>query len=193
MKQKNILLQLIFGLILVSFNLTTFGQDTSNDLESSDKINILKGLLEKPDSLTGNNSGQIVYTKDIIPSIDLLFPKMKRHGIDSSKERSKIIWRKTMKVTDWESFAGKDLLDWMTKIPTQFPGHRPDEIEIRIVFGVYTEDFLKTHVTDVTLRNSKRNRITAFLIPYLITTDKAANQRIATMGQTGYDLGGLHP
>jgi len=192
MKQRNILLQLFFAIMLISSTLITFGQAASKELTSSAKIDILKRLFKKPDSINGNVSGQVVSTDDITPCSNLLIPAMKRHGIDSKRKRSKIIWRKTMKVTDWESFTGNDLLTWMTNIPAQFPPHKPDEIEIRIVLGVYTEDFLKKYVAE-NLRESKRNRITAFLIPYLLTKDKVRNQITATIGKTGFDLGGLHP
>ncbi len=164
-----------------------------------DKFAILKQLLDKNHSLTGNGYGQAVDSLYAGPCIRQFSPDMYRHGINQKGGKSKIIWRRTRKITDWESFSGLALVDWLTHVPGLFPaGTILDHIEIRVVFGVYSTGFLEHYFpNDPNIRKEKANRIAAFLVPFLI--EKIIDPKtkkliiIETQGSGAYDLGNLHP
>jgi hypothetical protein len=105
---------------------------------------------------------------------------------------------KTSLITTGESFIGKDFLDWLNGIATQYSAANKT-LKIKIQMGVYDMNYLNTYESDPAVRAAYNNRVAIFVIPYDASTGQAAVGLAQPLGGTGgsggsgYDLGGVQP
>jgi hypothetical protein len=125
---------------------------------------------------------------------------MTAHGFSNPGGQSvNLTITKTSPLTTGESFSGKGLQDWLAATATQYAA-AGKTLMIRIQFGVYDMNYLKTYQPNPAMRAANNNRIAVFLIPY----DASSGQSVRALaaqpmggtgsgGGTGYDFGGLQP
>lgn len=166
---------------------------------SVDDLTILKNLLEpKSDpahqtiGVEESDEGHEVKLKDALECISRFTPTMEAHGIKRILKGPVPKIGKMRKITESEEFQGKNLLEWMVKTVNKYdPEGKGRNMGIRLMFGVYDNDFLDIYLKDKpTLRFKKQDRITIFLVPYHYNDTQ---KKLDDDDATAYDLGGLQP
>jgi hypothetical protein len=125
---------------------------------------------------------------------------MAAHGFSNPGGQSvNLTITKTSPLTTGESFSGKGLQDWLAATAAQYAA-AGKTLMIRIQFGVYDMNYLKTYQPNPSLRAANNNRIAVFLIPYDASSGLSVKAQVAqpaggtgSGGGTGYDFGGLQP
>lgn len=87
------------------------------------------------------------------------------------------------------TFSNDELLNWLTEMVSL---GKEVVNNIKVVFGIYTDTYVDNHAPDIP--DSKRNRISAFLCPYLDDKQSEYPQDSEKSGKVDvYNLGGLYP
>jgi hypothetical protein len=128
-------------------------------------------------------------------------PMMREHGFSTvAGEKIDIRLRRTRLISTGELFRGKGLIEWLNKTAAEYEASGRT-LMIDIQFGIYDSAFLNTYEPDPQLRKKNLDRVAIFLIPY-DETQLPKQKGIRALnaappppppGDTGYDLGSVHP
>ncbi|GAA0556866.1 hypothetical protein [Chitinophaga japonensis] len=156
-----------------------------------DKLMILDNLFNSKDSLAGDEDGREVEVKNANLCINFYPTEMGKHGLRAQAGTiPSLIVRRARKITTAENFQGRGLLDWLIKtVDTYDPQGKGEHIRIKLVFGIYTPEFLANEQVGNELSRKKIDRVGVFLVPY----SKATNKPLVAGDGKVYDLGGLDP
>jgi hypothetical protein len=127
----------------------------------------LKSLTASPTATTGY--GQTIPMKDVTPCLDKYDTTMLKHAFKLEpipvNAGDTTVTVAPMQITSYESFRGHELLKFLKRA-----AHLKRVIgggyylTVRIQLGIYTEEYLKKHVTLETEKENKRNRVGIFLV-----------------------------
>lgn len=138
------------------------------------------------DALGSEEYGRKVKFDSVEECLEKYDTIMKHYGFEDSANTTSINrYQPTRRITRIVSFRGKELFNWIISIPRP-SGISDSLIELRVLNGIYTDDFLATYFSTQSDFLKRRERHTVFLMPYIINTN-------TKIGDYAFDLGGLKP
>lgn len=218
MKSRNKIGKLALCIILlVACKISSYAQ-----LNDTARYNTIRRALErshiksteKPDiKLKYNDDGSIIDLDIALRCISLFKPEMLKHKIMDTKsikytaQRTMIVPRM---ITTAEVFGGLGLLDWIAETINKVDSTGGNNVGIKLVYGIYTEELLNTlnRFANAPEQKAKRkDRISTFLFPcdknkkdcpVISHSSPYIKKELRTNDQTidsptAYELGGLEP
>jgi hypothetical protein len=154
------------------------------------RLVILDNLLNSKDSLAEGEDGREVTARNANLCIGAFPTAMDKHGFKAEAGNVVLSLRRARKITRAEDFKGRNLLDWLVQTVETFdPKGLGENIRIKVVFGIYTPEFLANEHVGEALSRKKNDRVGVFLVPY----SKITNKPLVTDNGKVFDLGGLDP
>ena len=180
----------ITAVVSVLFFNTSYGQPKSAQRELAELLDLL-GM----DSSGNSNYGQAVHIDDVKACTVLYKTEMAKHGFKEKVEAVNLQILESKKITWSENFRGFELIAFLKMAAARRGEHNT---RIKIVFGMYTEDYLKKYAShlDDAEREDRKNRIAVFLVT-CDWNEKTKNYEFAKEededDEYAFDFGGLQP
>lgn len=169
-------------------------------IDKSEKtFTLLHNLFQPKQTLDSNDSGKPISWAEADSCIAGYVDSMIRHAFDTTGDQRYEANTLTRKITKEELLAGPNLLEWMLATSERLD---PDSAGIRVGFaitpGILNDAFLmRRFPEDEAMRMKKRNRVSFFIVPFLINNTYSRQRIELTPDQKRatcvYELGGLQP
>ena len=197
MKRTNYLL--LLAAITIALLAFKAGKESTNAQQlpcagysDKDVAEVFNNLFSKP-ATRGQTTGQAVEYKFAKGCIKRWTPQMKKHAVQEKDARITIRATKWQELTTAVTFSGPELAKWLLEVVCRHDkAAKGANIEIDVVFGIYTEEYLFKYVPDEATRKKLLNRFTVFLVPY----DRKSNKFLTDCPDDEcqvFNLGGLQP